>query len=138
MTTLVNSLLNYSLRTLTLTEAHSTFDNEKKSIVRKIFGATFINMAVTVLIAYGTAENVPELLKQYRIFQGDAHIPHYCTALILFSGPYSDFTTGWFGNVGFFLTITFVLSSLSPIGQMLLRFNVLLPVNKYFTHYAIK
>ena len=33
----------------------------------------------------------------------------------MYLGPYSDFTTGWYGNVGFFLVITFVLSAFGPV-----------------------
>jgi len=70
-TALVNALLKLSLRALTLAEAHSTFDNFHKSLVRKIFLASFANMAITALVAFGSARNVPTLLAKYGIFQGE-------------------------------------------------------------------
>ena len=102
--------------------------------VTKLFIAIFINMAVTSLIAFGTAQNVPSILADYNIFTGMVcYYFHELVAVIRWNlfititilqhstsglGPYNDFTTGWYGNVGFFLVITFILSTLGPIVQV--------------------
>jgi len=120
ITAVVNTLLKLSLRALTLAEAHSTFDHQNKSLVRKIFAASFVNMAITALIAFGTARNVPDMLAQYSIFQG----------------PYSDFSSGWYGNVGFILMITFILSAFVPILQSVFSFYISVPITRTLAHYA--
>jgi RNA recognition motif-containing protein len=74
-------------------EHHVSLDELNRSIASKIFVATYLNMAIMILLAYGYSTETPAILSD-----------NY-----LFSGPSRDFDRGWYGTVGFYLVVTFVL-----------------------------
>ena len=70
----------------------------------KVFISTYFNMALVVLIAFGYINGTPEALQQAQIFQGS----------------YPDFTSEWYGVVGSYLVLTFVIQVISaPIGDII-------------------
>lgn len=74
-------------------EHHISFAELDRAIASKIFLATYLNMSIIILLAFGSSTQSPAVFsKNY-----------------LFSGPYQDFTRGWFGQVGFYLVVTFIL-----------------------------
>jgi hypothetical protein len=118
----INRLLKVLLVRLSRAEGHSTFDEEQMSIISKVFFVTYVNMAVIVLIAYGTTKNVPSILEKYHVF----------------TGAYSDFTSSWYGNVGFFLIVTFIFTSFGSLVTKFFFFYMYKPIAVYLAHNAIR
>lgn len=116
VTVIINRILRSSMKILTLTEAHTTLDSEQVSIISKIFVATYINMAITILIVFGSPPSAIGTL------------PKDVSNLYIFSGPYSDFTTGWYGTVGLYVMVTFVLAAFGSLAFKALKFYLLFPL----------
>lgn len=79
-------------------EHHVSFDALNRAAATRIFIATYLNMAIILMLAYGySTESPPELSRYY-----------------LFSGPYRDFDRGWYRTIAFYLVITFILMLFPP------------------------
>lgn len=89
-------------------EHHISFDELNRAIASRIFLATYLNMSIIILVAFGGSNKSPPMLSDNYIF----------------SGPYEDFTRGWFGQVGFYLVITFILMNFPQFW------------NKYYNYYV--
>ena len=74
-------------------EKHTSIEEEQTSFLSKVFVAVYLNLAVCSLIAYGRIDTIPEFLKSWYIFQG----------------PYDDFSSDWYAEVGVFIVISFSL-----------------------------
>lgn len=72
------------MKKLSFFEAHVSIDRENATLMIKVFIFVYINMAFTVLIAFGYIPNVPYGLQVVGIFQGQ----------------YSDFTSDWYASTG--------------------------------------
>lgn len=95
---LVTFISNKILRNIVLrnvkSEHHISFDEVNRAIASKIFLCTYLNMSIIILLAFGTSTN------------GN---PPVLTDNYIFSGPYSDFERGWYGTVGFYLVVNFII-----------------------------
>ena len=118
ITVIVGALMRYILKVLTKHEAHTSLDNEFGSLMLKMFLSNYITMAVIVLVAYGNISGKTPALE----------------ALYIFTGPYLDFNPEWYGNVGFYLTTTFIVSSFSPLAFSLVQYLILFPLLRLY-HY---
>ena len=99
------------MKALAKKEYHNTLDEENSAIVSKVFAATYINMAIVALVAYGYVRNKPEL----------------ATEAQLFNGSFSDFDSSWYGQVGSYLVLTFAIQTVSPLSMKLFKYYVLSP-----------
>jgi hypothetical protein len=121
-TIVVNVLLRRFLKYLARQEAHNSSDAEQGSILSKIFLSNYVTMAIIVLVAYGKAANLPAFFKAIRIFDG----------------VYDDFTTAWYGNIGFYLMTTFILQSFSPLLANILMYTLIKPAQRWFHHKGVR
>jgi hypothetical protein len=93
ITYFTNKLLKNIVLRNAKAEHHISFDELDRAVASRIFFATYFNMAIVILLAYGfSTETAPTLTDNY-----------------IFSGPYRDFDKGWYGMVGFYLVITFII-----------------------------
>ncbi|WIA18083.1 hypothetical protein OEZ85_009564 [Tetradesmus obliquus] len=97
---IINSLLAYSSRLLTVCEKHHTRSSEARSLAWKLFMAQFLNSAVSTIIA-------------------NAHLPFLAHALdgtaadgLFFQGIYTDLTPNWYKVVGRSLVISQFVAAL--------------------------
>ena len=101
----INKFMEIFLWYLNKDEKHSSISNESGSYMLKIFVAQYINMAVVVLMVFGAIAGVPSGLAYVGIFQG----------------TYEDFNVAWYGAVGNYLMLTFIIQAASipvyPIAQ---------------------
>ncbi len=121
-TTVVNVFMRTFLKILAKHEAHTSLDEYQASIMSKIFLSNFATMSILVLVAYGNAGSNNEFL----------------TTLHIFNGPYSDFTTSWYGNVGFYLMTTFILQSFSPLVANLFMYFIGQPLLRFYHHRRVR
>ena len=121
-TTIANTFLRSYLKVLAKQEAHTSTDKEQGSIMSKTFQSGYVMMAIIVLIAYGRSSATPYILKRLRIFVG----------------PYSDFTRPWYGNIGFYLMTTFIISSFSPLVYNLFMHFVGKPLMRFYLHEGVR
>eukprot|EP01038_Epipyxis_sp_PR26KG_P012379 gene12379-16606_t len=115
---IVNSALRKILIFLTSLESHSSNDKEQGSIMIKIFIANYTIMSIIILVASGRAANLPNILKTLHIF----------------NGPYRDFDSGWYGNIGFYFITTFFINSFSPLLKNLFDYYIGKPFERYTNH----
>jgi hypothetical protein len=111
-TTAVNTFTRYALKLLAKYEAYSSLDEYQASMMSKIFLSNYATMAILVLFAYGNGGSNNGFLHSFHIF----------------TGPYPDFTAAWYGNVGFYLTTTFILQSFSPLIANLVKYYLIQPI----------
>jgi hypothetical protein len=79
-------------------EHHVSFDELNRAVASRVFIATYLNMAIMLMLAYGySTETPPTLADNY-----------------IFSGPYKDFDRGWYRTVAFYLVVTFLLMLFPP------------------------
>lgn len=114
----VGALMRAYLKVLSRQECHTSLDHENGSLMFKIFLSNYTTMAVIVLVAYGNIPNMPPVLQ----------------SLYIFTGPYTDFDPEWYGNVGFYLMTTFIVSSYSPLAMAFVEYYVLYPFLRCY-HY---
>ena len=126
VTVILNKLLRLCMKLLTHSEAHTTLDSEQVSTISKIFVATYINTAFTVLVVFGTP---PSQL---------GTLPSFLSNLYIFNGPYSDFSTGWYGSVGFFIITTFVLAAFGTLAVKAFKFYIAFPLYVMWTYWLIR
>jgi len=119
---IVGALMRMYLKVLTKNECHTSLDLENGALMIKIFVSNYITMAVIVLVAYGNIPGLPDALSY----------------LYIFTGPYSDFSPDWYGNVGFYLMTTFIVSSYSPLALALLKYFVLYPLARCYQYPKIR
>jgi hypothetical protein len=89
--------LRWVLSVLTVAENHNSLDGSEGSKMAKLFISNYATLCIIILIAYGKIEGLPSFVAD---------------TLGIFSGPYADFTSGWYGNVGNFLVVSFLLKVL--------------------------
>lgn len=115
---IIGTLIRMCLKVLTKQECHASLDLENGSLMIKMFVSNYLTMAIIVLVAYGNIPNLPAALQ----------------SLYIFTGPYSDFDPDWYGNVGFYLMTTFIVSSYSPLAMALVKYYILYPFARCY-HY---
>jgi hypothetical protein len=122
VTVLINYILKLCLKILVPYECHADVDKAQASLMFKTFVATFFNMAVVVLIAFGRIETAPEALQEASIFQG----------------IYPDFTSAWYGVVGAYLVLTFAIQVITaPVGD-LINYLLVKPLYRCFAYPHIR
>jgi hypothetical protein len=122
VTVVINAILKYILVKLTKLECHSQIDMKHASLMIKLFLSTYFNMALVVLIAFGYINYIPSSLQEAHIFQGN----------------YRDFTAKWYGNVGSYLVLTFVIQVVTlPIYDLFI-YAVLNPLKRLYLYPHIK
>jgi hypothetical protein len=97
VTIVINEVLKVLLVKLTKLECHSQIDMKHASLMFKLFLSTYFNMALVVLIAFGHVDGLPYGFKVAHLFQGS----------------YDDFTSQWYGVVGSYLVLTFLIQVVS-------------------------
>lgn len=98
VTVATNAFLKLFIVWSTRSECYNSFDVENGNVIRKIFVAIYLNMAVVVLLAFGYLRN------NFSVLQ----------TLGILNGVYTDLTPSWYGQVGFYLVITYILNAFSP------------------------
>lgn len=124
LTAVINAVLKRCIMRLVKLECHIFKDHAQDSLFTKLFIATYVNMAVVILIAFGstTEESVPSILWNAYIFRG----------------PYKEMDAGWYGNVGFYLVITFLFNSFVPILGNYVKYYIGVPLMQYITYYRVR
>mmetsp|Transcript_15197 Transcript_15197/g.22859 ORF Transcript_15197/g.22859 Transcript_15197/m.22859 type:complete len:1310 (+) Transcript_15197:270-4199(+) len=117
-TVVINVGLKFTMKKLAKGELHNTIDEEHSAIVVKVFLATYINMAVVALVAFGYVKNKPDIAESAQLFDGD----------------FADFSPRWYAVVGSYLTLTFILQIFGPLGLKLLKYYVLSPCKMCYAH----
>eukprot|EP01033_Poteriospumella_lacustris_P009693 gene9693-6936_t len=147
VTVAVNRLLKLALVHLTRYEGHASLDDAQRSVLLKLFVATFANTAGVVLLAY--ALRPPGALLSHSDSQALAAASAQYAAdkqrvdRWLFAhtglrlGPYTDFSRDWFGAVGFYFATTLVFSSLGPLLTPLLTLTVAKPLARRLTRLSL-
>lgn len=115
----INYFLGVALKYLTTTECHLSLDSEQGSLLFKIFGAIYFNIALVVLIAFGRINDMPS---EIQIAQ-------------LFTGTYEDFTLSWYGAVGSLFVGSLFVQSFTPLLKPLWDYHITKPYIRSF-HYA--
>ena len=88
----------------------------------KIFYSQYINMAVVVLVAFGNLAAVPGVLSTIGFFQG----------------TFSDFTTGWYGSVGNYLMLTFIIQVISVPIYPLTMYYIIYPYYRWRDYSTVR
>ncbi len=122
VTVVLNYLMFFFLEYLTKMERHGSADKREASLMFKVFIFTFFNMGVVVLIAFGYINNLPSEFKIAQIFQG----------------VFSDFTSPWYGIVGSYLVLTFVIQAFCTPFIDFFSYSVVMPCARCFNYQHIR
>ena len=95
----VNVVLRVLLTLLARSEHHHSEGAESSAISMKVFTATFMNTALTMLIVNSALQNV---------------LPPFLTSMGIGNGEFVDFTTGWYARVGSAFCLTMLLNTITP------------------------
>ena len=95
----INILLGFIMRALTVYEGHTSVDSMNSSLALRMFVACFANTALLVVLINVSWPKLP----------GAA-----ATADFLEPGKYSDFSNGWYNNVGVALMSTMLINMVAP------------------------
>lgn len=117
-TVLINVILKKGMKSLAVAELHATIDAEQRAIMIKVFFATYVNMALIALLAYGYISTLPSYLSSSQVLQGE----------------YSDFNSKWYAQVGSFMIMTFVMESVSPLIGVLYNYFIAYPLARCWHH----
>mmetsp|Transcript_16932 Transcript_16932/g.25540 ORF Transcript_16932/g.25540 Transcript_16932/m.25540 type:complete len:1258 (+) Transcript_16932:167-3940(+) len=121
-TVVINFVLKSIMKYLAKREFHTTVDEEHRAIVVKVFIATYINMAFVALLAYGYVNKKPSIVTNASILDSE----------------YSDFDPEWYGNVGFYLIVTFIIQMISPLASVLFKYYIAKPCRMCRAHPKIE
>eukprot|EP01034_Spumella_vulgaris_P026900 gene26900-33549_t len=58
--------------------------------------------------------------------------------LVAFGSPYREFSPGWYGNVGFYLVLTFLFHAFVPILGNLIKYFVVIPASHVLAYYQVR
>ena len=94
----LNALITVTLTKLTNVEKNKSLTSDKSSNMFKIFIGQFINTGLNLLIVNANVPAIREWNKNFPIL----------------NGVYSDFTSGWFKNVGCTIFFTMIISIVTP------------------------
>ena len=93
----INNLLALFMRLLTDFEGHHSYDSLNASLALRLFFAQFFNTGVLMVVINASAQPLQKTLpSQFK------------------TGQYSDFTTGWYENVGAQLLTTMFFNIITP------------------------
>ena len=95
----VNMILRILLAMLARSEHHHSEGAEASAISIKVFAATFMNTALTMLIVNSAFQNV---------------LPSILPAIGIGNGEFFDFTTGWYARVGSAFCMTMLFNTVTP------------------------
>ena len=115
-TVIINRIILEVIKYLTVFEYHTSLDKREASLLLKTFVASYFNLAIVVLVAYGSIPQIPVGIREN---------------FFIFNGEYEDFTVGWYGNVGEFLVLTFILQAISPLFFHLFNFLIFAPLKRF-------
>eukprot|EP01041_Mallomonas_annulata_P004298 gene4298-8544_t len=116
-TVVTNIILKTFIFWSTKKEYFNTTDIETGNIIKKIFLILYVNMALVVLFAFGYLKGGHNSLSTTQILNGD----------------YNDFTSSWYGQVGTYLIVTFVLNSVASLIIVLPKYFIFQPWRIYWT-----
>ena len=103
----VNMILRILLAMLARSEHHHSQGAEASAISIKVFAATFMNTALTLLIVNSAFQNV---------------LPSVLPAIGIGNGEFFDFTSGWYARVGSAFCMTMLFNTVTPNIMLWLRF----------------
>jgi hypothetical protein len=109
-----NTILIYLTKWLTTFEAHVSTNRENAQLMIKTFIFTYVNMAFTVLIAFGRISDMPDALKVIYIFQGQ----------------YTDFSSDWYTSTGVYFLTSFLITSAVDIAKKVFAFFIVIPIKR--------
>ena len=125
-TILISIIINTSvlilMQRLSTFEAHVSVDRENATLMMKVFLFTYVNMAFTVLIAFGQISNLPYWIRLIYIFQGQ----------------YSDFSSEWYTNTGVYLLTSYFLKAVIDTITKLVMYKIVVPFRRYLVYPSIK
>jgi len=119
---MIGKVLETFIDAMNRAEKHSCVSEAQGAYMLKIFISLYINMALVVLIVFGRIDGLPPVFVQISIFQG----------------IYSDFTGAWYGNVGAYLLLTFIVQVASVPVFSLLQYFLLYPLARRLMYPSIR
>lgn len=119
---IIGKLLEAIIGVLNRAEKHSCVSESQGAYMFKIFLSLYINMALVVLIVFGRVDGLPSAFAQASVLQG----------------IYSDFTGAWYGNVGAYLLLTFIVQVASVPVFSLAQYFVLYPLARRLVYPSIR
>jgi hypothetical protein len=122
VTLITNRLITWIVKRNAKAEHHISFDEINRAVSFRIFIGTYLNMAIVVLLAFGNSSTSPKVLAD-----------NY-----LFSGPFPEFDRGWYGMVGFYLVVTFILMNFPHIIKTYYYYFVSNRVKKFKAYKIVK
>jgi hypothetical protein len=114
ITVVVNKFMMFMIHYLVDSEYHTSVDKAQRSLVYKIFISLYFNMAVLVLLASGKSGPQPDGVQKLHIMQG----------------TYSDLDAHWFGNIGTYFILTFIIQVSSPVCISLAMYYIVGPLQR--------
>ena len=110
----INSLILSVLRGLTRWERHTHYTNEQASFMMKVAIVLYFSLTIVVLVSYGRIEGLTDIISQFALFQG----------------PYDDFNSGWYADVGMQLIVTFIIQAITPVVRDSLNYRLIYPLGR--------
>jgi RNA recognition motif-containing protein len=124
ITVFINVVLQVSLKILTKLERHASRDSMESSLMFRVFIATYLVLAIVSLVVFGKVQSISNV----GIFQ----------SFQIFQGPYNDFNSEWYGDVGSFLLTTFIIKAIQFPLIKLLKFYVLSPLKRFINYSNVR
>ena len=122
VTVIVNKYLLILIQYLVDMECHISIDKAQGSLMYKIFISMYFNMAVLVLLASGRSGPQPAAVQRLHILQG----------------VYHDLNAKWFGNIGTFFILTFIIQCVSPIATSMADYWIYQPLVRCMVYPSIR
>lgn len=119
---IVNDIVVFGMKRLCTFESHVSVDRVNASLMFKLFLFTYLNMAFTVLIAFGKIGNLPIMLRKFYIFQGQ----------------YSDFSSHWYPTAGVYFLTAFFINAVMDIVLKLGMYYVVIPIMQCYSYPAVR
>jgi hypothetical protein len=99
----LNAIMRVFLREVTITEGHHTFTQVRLSAFNKMWTVMFVNTAIILYLVNAKFKKL-NLDDNFWLIGG---------------GKYSDFTGGWYGEVGATIAITCFITCVMPFSNIL-------------------
>lgn len=119
---IIGKVLEAFVGVLNRAEKHSCLSEAQGSYMKKIFISLYINMALVVLIVFGRVNGLPSAFAQASVLQG----------------IYPDFTAAWYGNVGAYLLLTFIVQIASVPLWSLFQYFISHPFARWLVYPSIR
>jgi hypothetical protein len=119
---IINALLQKILYILNRNERHGSVSNEQGAYMLKLFVAQYMNTALVPLLAFGKVDDLPYIFQETWVLQG----------------LYPDFTSAWYGNVGSYLMLTFIVQFISQPAWPLFQCYIWYPLSRCISYPSIR